>query len=191
MLKWALIGLVVFLIYRYAKTRPRYEKIFSAAHLMELDRGLLRSRVAAMERVGQRALGLPFAEGTAFVTSADIAVFYTISTNEKDGFEHHVSLSYRGGFLATAAGAFLAAAIRRLLDVTHQECALARSSRGVFHFIFSLSAEAQARFANAKRTPLDEETARRLIDVALDDRPGLIERMGKIEVDVERMEQKK
>lgn len=45
MLKWLLVGLVVFLTYRRAMKRPRYDRLFSPGHLIELSRGLGRAKL--------------------------------------------------------------------------------------------------------------------------------------------------
>ena len=191
MLKWALVALVVVFLYRYATTRPRYGRLFSAAHLMEIDRGLERARLAAIERIGEGAAEDPFAAGTAFMTTADIAMFYSIAKTERGSFEHHVSLSYRGGPFARAAGGFLVAAIRRLLDLTTAESEVAESSRGVYHFIFLRSPDEQARFAARRREPLDEAAAQNLVVTAMDDREALLARLGRIDVDLDQAGGKK
>lgn len=185
MLKWLLIGLVVFLIYRLAQKRPRYDRLFSPDHLMEISRGLGRAKEAALAGAGRGSPADPFAEGNAFLTSADIAVVYTVAkADEKDGHEHHVSLSYRGGAFARAAGGFLAAAILRLLGVEEKPCVLAVSNSGVYHLIFKIPAAEESRFA-AKAVPaLDEEAARALVGTAMDERGALLARLGKLDVKV-------
>lgn len=188
MLKWILIGLVVFLFYRLAKGRPRYGRLFSAAHLMEIDRGIERASARATERIGEASPKDPFADGCAFMTTADIAVFYTIAKAPNGTFEHHVSLSYRGGPFARAAGGYLAAAIGRLLEIPLSQLNLAESSSGVYHLIFALSSAAQERFSKRKRAHLDERRASELIPVAMDDRDKLLARLGKINVDVDKAE---
>jgi len=185
MMKWMLIGLVVFLIYRLVLKRPRYERLFSPDHLMEISRGLGRAKEAALGRIGKGPPADPFAEGNAFITSADIAIVYTVAkAGEEDGHEHHVSLSYRGGAFARAAGGFLAAAIRRLLGVEDHSCVLAVSNSGVYHFIFRIPSAEEARFAARTVPALDEEAARELLGVAMDDRGPLLARIGKLDVKV-------
>ncbi|HVK65562.1 MAG TPA: hypothetical protein VM694_13860 [Polyangium sp.] len=185
MLKWLLVGLVVFLIYRLAMKRPRYDRLFSPDHLMELSRGLGRAKEAALAGAGKGPPADPFAEGNAFVTSADIAIVYTIAKEgEENGHEHHVSMSYRGGAFARAAGGYLAAAILRLLGVEEKPNALAVSNSGVYHLIFKIPAAEEARFA-AKTVPaLDEEAARALLGTAMDERGPLLARLGKLDVKV-------
>lgn len=123
----------------------------------------------------------PFAEGNAFLTSADIAVVYTVAKDGDDGHEHHVSLSYRGGPFARAAGGFLAAAIRRLLGVG-EPCVLAVSNSGVYHLIFQVPAAEEARYAARSVPALDEEAARALLGMAMDERGPLLARLGKLDV---------
>ncbi|MRG95265.1 hypothetical protein [Polyangium spumosum] len=182
MLKWLLVGLVVFLIYRLVLKRPRYDRLFSPDHLMELSRGLGRAKEAALGRVGKGPPADPFAEGNAFVTSADIAVVYTVAKAGEDGHEHHVSLSHRGGPFARAAAGFLAAAIRRLLGVAEAPGVLAVSSSGVYHLIFQVPAAEEARFAARSVPELDEEAARALLGAAMDERGDLLARLGKLDV---------
>ncbi|XXY53410.1 hypothetical protein WME91_19965 [Sorangium sp. So ce269] len=184
MLKWLLVGLVVFLVYRFAMKRPRHDRLFSPDHLIELSRGLGRAKDAALGRVGGGPPADPFAEGNAFITSADIAVVYTVAKAGKDGHEHHVSLSRRGGAFARAGGGFLAAAIRRLLGLGETACVLAVSNSGVYHLIFQVPAAEEARFAARSVPTLDEASARKLVGVAMDERGPLLARLGKLDVNV-------
>ncbi|MDI1429297.1 hypothetical protein [Polyangium sorediatum] len=185
MLKWLILGLVVFLIYRLAMKRPRYDRLFSPDHLMELSHGLGRAKEAALAGVGLAPPADPFAAGNAFITSADIAIAYTVAREgEEDGHEHHVSMSYRGGAFARAAGGFLAAAILRLLGVEEKPNVLAVSNSGVYHLVFKIPAAEEARFA-AKSVPvLDEEAAQALLGTAMDERGPLLARLGKLDVKV-------
>jgi hypothetical protein len=188
MLKWLLIGLVLFLVYKWMRGRPRYDRIFGPDHLLELRRGLAQAKAAALARAGEKAPADPFAAGSAFLTSAGIAVFYTVANAPAGGFEHHVSMSYRGGHFARAAAGYLAAVIRRLLEVNPAECVLAASTSGVYHFIFSLSAEEHARFSARPVADPGPEAAPALCAEAMQERPALLARMGKLEVDLDKAE---
>jgi hypothetical protein len=182
MLKWLLVGLVVFLVYRFAMKRPRHDRLFSPDHLIELSRGLGRARDTALKRPGEGPPADPFAEGNAFITSADIAVVYTVGEAGEAGREHHVSLSFRGGALARAAAGFLAAAICRLLGLGETQRVLAVSKSGVYHLIFQVPAADEARFAARSVPKLDDAAARRLVGVAMEDRGPLLARLGKLDV---------
>ncbi|WP_437994423.1 hypothetical protein [Sorangium sp. So ce145] len=182
MLKWLLVGLVVFLVYRFAMKRPRYDRLFSPDHLIELSRGLGRAKDTALKRPGGGPPADPFAEGNAFITSAEIAVVYTVAEVGEAGREHHVSLSFRGGALARAAAGFLAAAIRRLLGLGEMPCVLAASKSGVYHLIFQVPAAEEARFAARSVPKLDDASAQRLVGVAMEDRGPLLARLGKLDV---------
>ncbi|WP_438013783.1 hypothetical protein WMF18_22925 [Sorangium sp. So ce315] len=184
MLKWLLVGLVVFLVYRFAMKRPRHDRLFSPDHLIELSRGLGRAKSTALGRVGGGPPADPFAEGHAFITSADIAVVYTVAQAGEDGHEHHVSLSFRGGALARAAAGFLAAAICRLLGLGETQRVLAVSNSGVYHLIFQVLAADEARYAARAVPKLDDASARRLAGVAMEDRGPLLARLGKLDVKV-------
>ncbi|XXT14751.1 hypothetical protein WME94_31345 [Sorangium sp. So ce429] len=184
MLKWLLVGLVVFLVYRFAMKRPRYDPLFSPDHLIELSRGLGRAKNTALGRVGGGPPADPFAEGNAFITSADIAVVYTVAQAGEDGHEHHVSLSFRGGVFARAAAGFLAAAICRLLGPGETQRVLAVSNSGVYHLTFQVPAADEAQFAARAVPKLDNASARRLVDVAMEDRGPLLARLGKLDVKV-------
>ncbi|WP_437767107.1 hypothetical protein WMF27_20915 [Sorangium sp. So ce281] len=184
MLKWLLVGLVVFLIYRFAMKRPRYDRLFSPDHLIELSRGLGRAKDTALKRPGGGPPADPFAEGNAFITSADIAVVYTVAEAGEAGREHHVSLSFRGGALARAAAGFLAAALCRLLGLGETQRVLAVSNSGVYHLIFQVPAADEARFAARSVPKLDDASARRLVGVAMEDRGPLLARLGKLDVKV-------
>jgi len=182
MLKWLLVGLLVFLVFRLVTRTPRYGKIFSPNHLMELSRGLGRARDAAKARVGKPPPEDPFAEGIAFITSADIAVAYTIAKADKGGFEHHISLSHRGGHFARAAGGFLAAAILRMLGVAGWPCVLAQSTTGVYHLILPIEASDAERFSSRPVPALDEAAAVELQRLAMDERDALLSKIGTIDV---------
>jgi len=188
MVKWLIIGLILFLLYKWIRGRPRYARIFGPEHLLELRRGLAGAKTAALARAGDKPPADPFADGSAFLTSADIAVFYTIAKAPAGGFEHHVSMSYRGGFFARAAAGYLAAVIRRLLDVRSSQCVLAASTSGVYHLIFSLSAEEHASFAAQPVEDPSPDAAPALCAQAMAERDALVARMGKLEVDLDEAE---
>lgn len=149
---------------------------------MEIAGGLARALPVAVEQVGKRPPADPFSAGSAFSTSAELAVFYTIAKSEKGEFEHHISLSYRGGRFASAAGGFLAAAIGRLLRAAPTRGVLALSTRGVFHYIVSLSASEHDDLVRRGVEKIDNESARRLLGQAMDDRAELLSRLGRIDV---------
>ena len=182
MLKWLFIGLLLFLLYRWIMRAPRYGRLFSPEHLMEIAAGLDRALPIAIEYVGQPPPSDPFAAGSAFVTSADIVVFYTIAKSNEGGFEHHLSMSYKGGWFARAAGGFLGAAMGRLLRVPSQKGALALSTRGVYHYLAPFSASEHAQLEARGIEKLDQEAASQLVRQAMDDRPELLSRLGRIEV---------
>ncbi|HTN85157.1 MAG TPA: hypothetical protein VL242_15770 [Sorangium sp.] len=186
MLKWLLVGLVVFLVYRFTMKRPRHDRLFSPDHLIELSRGLGRAKNTALGRAGGGPPADPFAEGSAFITSADIAVVYTVAQPGEDGHEHHVSLSFRRGAFARAAAGFLAASICRLLDLGETQRVLAVSNSGVYHLIFKVPAADEARFAARAVPKLDDASARRLVGVAMEERGTLLARLGKLDVKVPR-----
>ncbi|UQA62771.1 hypothetical protein [Polyangium aurulentum] len=188
MLKWIIIGLVLFLLYKWIRRRPRYDRIFAPDHVIELRRGLAGAKTAALARAGEKPAADPFADGSAFLTSADIAIFYTVAKAPAGGFEHHVSMSYRGGFFARAAAGYLAAVIRRLLDLTTSQCVLAASTSGVYHLIFSLSAEEHARFAAQPVANPSHDAVPALCAQAMAERDALVARMGKLEVDLDKAE---
>jgi hypothetical protein len=182
MLKWLIIGLVLFLLYRWIIRVPRYGRLFSPEHLREVAGGLERALPVALEYVGKPPPSDPFAAGSAFMTSADIAVFYTIAKSDGGGFEHHLSMSYKGGSFARAAGGFLGAAMGRLLRVPSQKGVLALSTSGVYHYLAPLSASEHAELLARGIEKLDDDAAARLVRQAMDDRPELLARLGRIDV---------
>lgn len=188
MLKWLLIGLVLFVVYRIIRARPSYGRIFGPEHLLELRRGLAQAREVALASAGEKPAADPFAAGSAFLTSAGIAVFYTVARAPAGGFEHHVSMSYRGGFFARAAAGYLAAVIRHLLEVDLAQCVLAASTSGVYHLIFSLSTEEHARFAARPVADPSPQAAPALCTKAMAERDAFLARMGKLEVDLDKAE---
>lgn len=182
MLKWLFVALLVFLAYRWIVRMPRYTRVFAPEHLMEIAGGLDRALPVAVEYAGKPPPADPFAAGSAFMTSADVAVFYTIAKGDKGEFEHHISLSYKGGRFASAAGGYLGAAIGRLLRVAPKQGTLALSTRGVFHYLVSFSAPEHDELVKRGIEKLDEDSARRLVGQAMDDRAELLGRLGRIEV---------
>jgi hypothetical protein len=182
MLKWLLWGVLALLLYRWVTRMPRYGRLFAPEHLIEISVGLGRALPVAMEYIGKSAPADPFAAGSAFMTSADIAVFYTIAKSDGGAIEHHVSMSHKGGRFAAAAGGYLGAASGRMLRVPAKEGVLALSNRGVFHYLVSFSALEHTRFAERGVEKLDDDAARELVQQAMDDRPDLLARLGRIEM---------
>lgn len=182
MLKWALIALIVFLLYRWFTRLPKYSRLFSPEHLMEISAGLGRALPVAVDHIGKPPPADPFAAGSAFMTSADIAVFCTMAKNDEGVVEYHVSMSYKGGRFALAAGGYLGAAIGRMLRIPPKQGVLALSKRGVFHYLVSFSAPEHTRFMERGIEKLDDEKARELVQQAMNDRPDLLARLGRLDV---------
>jgi hypothetical protein len=182
MLKWAFWGLLAFLLYRWVMRMPRYGRLFAPEHLVEISAGLGRSLPVAIEFMGKSAPADPFAAGNAFMTSADVAIFYTIAKNNEGVVEHHISMSHKGGRFASAAGGYLGAAMGRMLGIKAKDGVLALSNRGVFHYLVSFSAPEHARFVERGIQKLDDSAARQLVQQAMDDRADLLARLGRIDV---------
>jgi hypothetical protein len=182
MLKWLLIGLLAVLLYRWVMRVPRYTHIVSAEHLMELARGLGRALPVAVEHVDKSPAVDAFAVGYAFMTSANVAVFYTIAKATDGRFEHHLSMTHQRKPLSKEIAAFLGAGMGRMLGLSGMKGVLAQSKTGTFHFIVPFSAADHAALVSRGIDELDEQVARQRFELAMEDRPHLLNNLGKIEV---------
>ncbi len=185
MLKWLLFGFVVFLLYRWSLRMPRYTEPVSAEHLMEVSGGLGRILPVAVQYIGKEQPLHPFATGTAFTTSGRVNVFYTIAKSDKGTFEHHISMNSTGKRrLSDGVAGFIAAGIGRILGHVGARGVLAESSVGMFYFIVPFPADEHEKLVDQGITAIDEQTARKMFELAMADRDHLVKNLGKLDVKV-------
>ncbi len=169
----ALVGSVLFSV--VVRRWTLYARIYSPDFVRELQGGLARAKGSALAATGQQ---LPpeqlLAAGSAFVTKPGLAFVYTITESGEAGAEtarrgpsrseHLLSISYQGGWFARSAAGYVAALLRRLLQLAMQtETSLAQASSGVFYFSFQLSPQEYAAYAAHPVAALDETEVRTLI----------------------------
>lgn len=178
LLKWAIAALILLPVFFFLRGRPRYGRLHAVQFLGELREHLARAKAAALEP-GADPRRDPMAAGNAFVTSLGFLFLYTVAPRDGE-FEHHISMSYRGGWFARSAAGFLAATIRILFGVTDARCKLAEAKSGVFHFVFWLDGKAHEAFAARPLAPVAGEAGHRVVYEAIRDREELVRGMGKI-----------
>lgn len=156
--------------------------LVSAEHLREISGGLGSALRMAVENIGQSTRADSFAAGNAFMTSANVAVFYTIARASDGGFEHHISITHQRRPLSKEIAAFLAAGIGRMLGLPGLKGVLAQSKTGAFHLLVPFSATDHEALVSRGIERLDEDVARQRLELALEDREHLLKNLGTIEV---------
>lgn len=183
MLKWLFLIIVVFLFVRWARRQnPRYMHLISPEHLMEISGGLGRALPIAVEYMGRPPAADSFAVGNAFMTSGNVAVFYTIARADDGGFEHHISMTHQRRPLSKEIAAFLAAGMARMLGLPGMKGVLAQSKTATFHFIVPFTAADHQALVARGIERLDESVARQRCELALEDRELMLKNLGTIEV---------
>lgn len=181
LLKWAIAALVLLPVFLFLRSRPRYGRLHAVEFLAELAEHLARAKAAALEP-GADPRRDPLSAGNAFVTSLGFLFLYTVTPRDAE-FEHHVSISYRGGPFARSAAAFLAAEVRALLGVKEARFELGEASSGVYHFVFWLDAASQAAFAARRLQPTTGEAGHRLVYEAHRDRDEIVHAIRKVAIE--------
>ncbi len=181
LLKWAIAALVLLPVFLYFRSRPRYGQLFGIEFLEELRTHLARAKAAALEP-GADPRRDPMSAGNGFVTSLGFLFLYTVTPRDGE-FEHHVSMSYRGGPFARGAAAFLAAAVRGLFGVGDARCQLGEAGSGVYHFVFWLDGAAQQAFIARTLPPVAGEAGHRLLYETHRDREELVRGIRKMPIE--------
>lgn len=167
LLALALVALVV-------QRGRRYRAIFAPAHFRELA-SALKELKPELESVAETA------RPSSLLTSAGVGVVYTVSPAE-DGTQHHLSLSYRGGFLARAAGLAIVGFLVELMGIDIRRVHPFATQTGVLHAVFKLSPEEQAAWRGyAVVAPEGEELDQRVAR-SLSAREVLLARLAQVEV---------
>jgi hypothetical protein len=168
-MKWVVFGAGVLLflfVLRRLIAGLSYGKIFAPAHLAELARKVHKARSAALDAVvsGEKEdedPKLALERGAAFVTSQGIGLMYTIA-EKSDAWEHHLSMSFRGGALARSAAATLLVFIRRVLGFTGATTSAEEAGSGVIHFVARMTPEQHDAYAKEEPELPDEAASARM-----------------------------
>ncbi len=171
---WVVVAVVVLLFvivaYRLAAGAP-YAKIFAAPHLAELAQKLDKAKAAALADLAEGGASdedpaKAVERGAAFVTSAGIGMMYAIAKKD-DAFEHHLSMSWRGGAFAKSGAATVLAFVRKVLGFGDARCTVEPADRGVFHLVASMTPAQHESFAARTASLPDERASTRLLAESL------------------------
>jgi hypothetical protein len=156
------VGVALVVLWFVSRAR-RYAALFGAPHLLEVGRGLVRAKAAALAHVIRDDSDAPAAADDARIltTSAGLAIVYTVS-ERPPGFVHHCSVSVIGGPTPHAVGGlFLMFVTKRLgLQQAGLQCCVEAST--VHHAELSVDA---ARHAQLAAEPIPELTPAALPDL--------------------------
>ena len=155
------VGVGVVLIVLWLATRARrFAALFGDPHLLEIGRGLVRVKAAALAHVMRDERDGPTAgdDPRVLATSAGLAIVYTVSERGQR-FVHHCSISVIGGPTAHAVGGAFVMFVAKLLGLAQPElqCHVAPST--VHHIQLELD---PARHAALAALPLPELSPRAL-----------------------------
>jgi hypothetical protein len=153
MWEWICLGLGVAAPVIWIALRVRLSRrLLAEEHFLEVARGVLRLKAAALERViVTEEDNVRWGEDPrTLVTSSRLAVIYTLhKTEEQEQFVHHYSMSVAGGYMAHAVGERLVLFVAKLLGVPFEKLALLVVVRSmVYHAEFILSEAEQAEFVS-------------------------------------------
>jgi len=128
----------------------KYSAIYSHQHLLEFARSMTRIKEEALASAdagpGLEPMTPQRLPPGALLTSAGIALFYTVGRDE-NGYIHQLSMSHRGDWFEPAAAKVLVAYVHALLDLQATPIALGLSDGGRYYMAFELDAEAHRDYA--------------------------------------------
>ncbi len=104
---WIIIGAAVLLILIVLWIISKggvYKRIFAPEHFVELAQSLSDATAAACDKISAPTANPPADDARVFVTSAGVAVMYTVD-QEGGNYEHHFSISMAGRYTPHAVGA--------------------------------------------------------------------------------------
>lgn len=115
------VGVLVVVLWLASRAR-RFAALFGPPHLLEIGRGLVRVKAAALAQVMHDESDGPTDGNDPRVlsTSAGLAIVYTVSQRGQR-FVHHCSLSVIGGPTAHAVGGAFVMFVAKLLGLTQSE----------------------------------------------------------------------
>lgn len=121
-----------------------YRQIFSPQHYIEFTTSLIKIIAIARHQIDEPPSLLDDPRG--LLTSAQIVLFYTIETTQENQYEHHFSLSIADRYTPHAVGSLLTTYVIQLLDVKFNQCQVSISPNRIYHLIFILNPNEQAKF---------------------------------------------
>ncbi len=148
-MEWVLIGLAVFvlLLLGWAIIKLNfYKRLFSPAHFLEFAELLVPARQAAWELVGQPPQNPATEDPRCFLTSSNLAVFYTVAV-EDDIYINHISLSLAGRATPKAVGSTFTAYVAHLFHMQPEAVEVGVSDAMVHHIVFAVPAGKADEFA--------------------------------------------
>jgi len=141
------VGVVLVALWLASRAR-RYARLFADPHLLEVGRGLVRAKAAALAHVIQDERDEPVApdDPRVLTTSAGLAIVYTVSERESC-FVHHCSVSVIGGPTTHAVGGTFVLLVAKLLGLAPAELSCSVAASTVHHAELSLDADRHAALA--------------------------------------------
>ncbi len=165
---WVALGLLLLVVGYLALRARAHARLVSAAHVIEVSRGLERIKAAARERIDSGPPSAPD-DPRAFVTREGAIVVYTMRPVE-DCFRHHCSVSLRSGYTAHAFGAAFVGIVVRQLGLPWEEMELSVGASTVHHASIDLDPARHAAIIAAPIPTLDEAAAVALHTLAFESR---------------------
>jgi hypothetical protein len=160
---WICGGLIVAALLAWVVFRVVfYRKVFAAEHFVEVARGVLALKQAALASliVSDEQEPRSPEDPRVLRTSAGLVILYTISAREPGRFVHHVSVSIAGGHTAHAVGQTFILFVTHLLGLPPDRLALGVSEAAVHHAEALLSEQEQSDFTSREiKAPTPEHLA--------------------------------
>lgn len=167
------IGVFVLLIVLWVASKGRlYGRIFSTEHYAELADAMPAVKAAACDMINQDPVLPPTEDQRVVITSAGIAILYTIS-HKDDEFTHHFSISIAGRLTPYAVGGSFTLYIARLLGLDESKLEVGVSEGNVFHTEWRCSEAEQNEFSSRTVASLTPEEAGELFASCIDDKQNL------------------
>lgn len=156
---WIILGCLFLLAIAWLFFKARlYIPLFAPMHYVEFANLLTAAVEVACVRIDEPPSESLGEDPRHFVTSAGIAFFYTITT--QDGlFVHQFSVSIAGRYTPRAIGGTFAVYVARLLDIEIDQLQMGVSQNMAYHIIFVLDEQEQADFESREITVPTEREA--------------------------------
>jgi hypothetical protein len=149
------VGILLVVLWLASRAR-RFAALFGDPHLLEIGRGLVRVKAAALARVMRDERDSPAAadDPRVLATNAGLAIVYTVS-ERGPRFVHHCSVSVIGGPTPHAVGGAFVMVVAKLLGLTPSELQCHIGASTVHHAALAVDAPRHAELA---AQPLPELT---------------------------------
>jgi hypothetical protein len=159
-----ILGLAALLVALWVVARTRrYARLFADAHVLEVARGLVGVKAAALARPIRSERDEPTGpdDPRILATSAGLAIVYTVAESEGgSGFAHHCSVSVVGAPTTHAVGGTFLLLVAKLLSLPREGLSCQITESTVHHAEVALDAARHAAIAAAPvLAPLPAELA--------------------------------